>query len=105
MFINYKEYNVKRVAGKNDVPKEHHYAVLVYKSNSVYIPGDERSRTNPGHGYPASYETYDSFEHYVSQDKAEWEAFVKALYSSNEKNFIFFEVPKLGSFEVNISIK
>lgn len=96
---------VKRVRSKDDVPKGHHYAVIIYKSNSVFIPGDERSRTHPGHGYPERYETYESFEHYVSQDKEEWEAFVKACYSSNEKNFIFFEVPKLSSFEVNISIK
>jgi hypothetical protein len=26
-------------------------AALIY--TSIHIPGDERSRTNPGHGYPA----------------------------------------------------
>jgi hypothetical protein len=26
------------------------YAVLV--ESSYYVPGDERSKTNPGHGYP-----------------------------------------------------
>lgn len=100
----YKD-KVKRVASKNDVPNGHHYAIIIYKSDSVYIPGDERSRTNPGHGYPERYETYESFEHYVTEDKVEWEDFVKALHFRNANNFIFFEVPKLGSFEVNVSIK
>jgi hypothetical protein len=97
--------NVKRVSKKDDVPKGHHYAIIVYKTSSVFIPGDERSRTNPGHGYPERYESYDSFEHYVTEDKVEWENFIKALHFKHETNFIFFEVQKLGSFEVNVSIK
>ena len=32
------------------------YSVLI--KNSVTIPGDERSRTNPGHGYPESTHEY-----------------------------------------------
>jgi hypothetical protein len=100
-----KNSKVKRVAKIEDVPKGHHYAVLVYKSSSVFIPGDERSRTNPGHGYPERYETYDSFEHYVSLDKGEWESFVKALHFKGEKNFVFFEVAQLGSLEVSVAIK
>ncbi|BBA65246.1 predicted ORF [Xanthomonas phage XacN1] len=31
---------------------------LLIDSTSVFIPGDERSRTNPGHGYPERTETY-----------------------------------------------
>lgn len=33
---------------------------IVIEKSSYYVPGDERSRTNPGHGYP---------EHYVEADK------------------------------------
>lgn len=96
---------MKRVSRKSDVPVGHHYAVLVYKSSSVFIPGDERSRTNPGHGYPERYESYDSFEHYVTDDKVEWESYVKALHFTGEKNFVFFEVASLGKLEVNVAIK
>lgn len=96
---------ITRVNRKSDVPVGKHYAILVYKSSSVFIPGDERSRTNPGHGYPERYESYDSFEHYVTDDKSEWESFVKALHFKGEKNFVFFEVASLGTLEVNVSIK
>ena len=37
-------------------PGEEGYAVL--KFINVTIPGDERSRTHPGHGYPEYTETY-----------------------------------------------
>lgn len=30
---------------------------LLIDSRTIHIPGDERSRTNPGHGYPESDES------------------------------------------------
>lgn len=43
----------KLIKGAEQVPSEEHFAILVYEHSSVHVPGDERSRTNPGHGYPA----------------------------------------------------
>lgn len=51
--------------GVADVPTVPHYAILT--NDSVSIPGDERSRTNPGHGYPAytkSFLAYIAFTNY-----------------------------------------
>ena len=42
---------MKYVHFPKDMPSTLHPAVLVF--DKVSIPGDERSRTNPGHGYPA----------------------------------------------------
>jgi hypothetical protein len=39
----------------NEIPDEEHFAIIKFKS--ITIPGDERSRTHPGHGYPESTET------------------------------------------------
>lgn len=56
---------------KNKFPKDQHYAVLVF--DTVYIPGDERSRTNPGHGYPASTESVVKYISFKSKDELqEW---------------------------------
>lgn len=33
------------------------YAAIETTTSSHWVEGDERSRTNPGHGYPAGYET------------------------------------------------
>jgi hypothetical protein len=36
---------------------EPYFAVITTETATHYTPGDERSRTHPGHGYPESYET------------------------------------------------
>lgn len=48
-------YPEKWVQSANDLPNEQHFAVL--KFGSIYIPGDERSRTKPGHGHPGRHTT------------------------------------------------
>jgi hypothetical protein len=52
-----------------DVPKVDHYALLT--GDSVFIPGDERSRTNPGHGYGERTENYLNYHWFL--DREEWE--------------------------------
>lgn len=41
-------------------PAKEKYAV-VYQEHT-HVPGDERSRTHPGHGYPAHTETHNVFK-------------------------------------------
>lgn len=59
----------------DDLPAGDFFAIL--KPTTVTIPGDERSRTNPGHGYPEHTVTTWSLEVFTSQP--EWEAEVKRL--------------------------
>jgi hypothetical protein len=40
------------VSSKSQMPTKEHWAIIEY--SHIYVPGDERSRTHPGHGYPAS---------------------------------------------------
>lgn len=96
---------MKQVHKKEDVPQGHHYSVLVYKTSSTYIEGDERSKTNPGHGYSGRYETRETFEHWVSTDRSDWERHITALTLARENNFVFFEVANLGSLETKVVIK
>lgn len=35
----------------SNIPDKEHWAIIT--ETSTYVEGDERSRTNPGHGYPA----------------------------------------------------
>lgn len=60
-----------------DIPKEPHYAIL--ESSTISIPGDERSRTHPGHGYPAS--TEQVWNYIVFETQEEWEKQIKSLES------------------------
>lgn len=52
-----------------DIPKTEHLAVVY--TDSIFIPGDERSRTNPGHGYPDSYETRQVYKAFKDQSELE----------------------------------
>lgn len=42
---------MKYINTKTAAISEPHFAALVF--SSIHIPGDGRSQTNPGHGYPA----------------------------------------------------
>jgi len=44
---------------------------LILENESEYIPGDERSQTNPGHGYPGY--TSHSVGMTLYKDKEAWE--------------------------------
>jgi hypothetical protein len=50
----------------SDLPKAPFFALL--KPESVTIPGDERSRTAPGHGYPEHSVDYWSLEVFLSKE-------------------------------------
>jgi hypothetical protein len=66
------------VDSKEDMPKVEHWAI--FRFESISIPGDERSRQAPGHGYPAHNEAVVKYEAYF--DKAEWEAALLAIEST-----------------------
>lgn len=59
----------------HDIPAGPHYAVIALLT--IHTPGDERSRTNPGHGYPASTDTY--LEYKAFTDQAEWQKRIEYL--------------------------
>lgn len=68
----------------NQIAAGENYLILVPRT--IYIPGDERSVTNPGHGYPASNEQTWSVQSFQSKD--EWEAEIKRRVLVNDKDFV-----------------
>lgn len=88
---------MKQVKKTSDVPQGPHFCVLVYDDRTIHHEGDERSRTHPGHGYPAYDEVISSVEHWVSVDEAETLAFVKRLempdvYGRRSKPYVVLKV-------------
>jgi hypothetical protein len=79
----------KTISAKNEFPAQPHFAAIEF--DSIYIPGDERSRTNPGHGYPASSEP---ISRYISFENKE-----AMLAWVQEREF-----PKFGSAKKNYQI-
>lgn len=86
-------------------PEGEVYAILTIKS--VHISGDERSRTAPGHGYPAHTETHPSLQTFTSE--AEWRAEIADLmyptygYRKEFKAFIIKPVEISAKVEVIIT--
>ena len=72
------------------------YAVIVEKS--VYHEGDERSRTNPGHGYGARTEEYKSLETFKTQaEMLEW----VTKYGKHEK----YQAIEFNELEIVTEVK
>lgn len=86
---------MKYVYDISSIPANTHFAALEF--SSITIPGDERSRTNPGHGYPESRQaivTYIAFK-----DKPELDKYVedkeKPRFGNPDKNYKIFELKPL----------
>lgn len=60
-------YADKYVTRPQDIPKCEHWVIL--EGRQLHIDGDERSRTNPGHGYPERTEYSMSCEVFMDEAK------------------------------------
>ena len=88
---------------KSDIPSEPHWAIL--KPNHTYVPGDERSRTNPGHGYPAH--TVSAWDYIVYDNEEEWREEIVKLTNSKygERDFVALRaMPAKISTKVQVDI-
>jgi hypothetical protein len=88
----------------SDIPKEPHYAIL--ERRSISIPGDERSRSHPGHGYPAS--TEQVWDYLVFTDRESWEAEVKkraALVFGNKDYVAISATPATITTTIQVEVK
>lgn len=98
--------NMKWIHDKSEVPKEPHFAIIEF--SSIWIPGDERSRTNPGHGYPEH--TENTCEYIVFECEGEWkneiEKRINSHFTGGGNNFVAVRVtPATVKTTVNVSIK
>ena len=79
------------------------YAAIV--SRSITIPGDERSRTNPGHGYGEYIETYSDFKEFKDiEDMKSWVKTVTTGYLKPQFRLIQYEELKYDT-SVSVAIK
>lgn len=94
---------MKYVHNREDIPKEKHLAAIVF--DSIYVPGDERSRTHAGHGYPGG--TEQKLNYIVFTDKQDCEKWIGEQESrkyGSPTPYVIIEANKLG-VETKISVK
>lgn len=102
---------MKTAKSPSDIPEGHHYAILTFKSSSVHIPGDERSRTNPGHGYGERTETYNTVEYTFTHNRNEWVNAIEKLekekttaYYGRSDPYAAIEVASKAAIETKIVV-
>jgi hypothetical protein len=66
MSFYYSKLDIARVDGPKKMPTEKHYAILIFKRETTWVPGDQRSREAPGHGYPEHTEVHETFEYWAT---------------------------------------
>ena len=80
-----RERDVVYAHNENDIPEHEHFAIIEF--SSIYVPGDERSITNPGHGYPGG--TEQTINYIVFRTRELWEqSIVQRTLSKSSKPFV-----------------
>jgi len=96
---------MKWIHNKNEVPKEPHFAIIEF--SRYWVEGDERSQTNPGHGYPGHYE--NKCEYIVFECEGEWKNEIEKRMNSafgKKDNFVAVRVtPANVSTQVTVNIR
>lgn len=97
---------MKPVVSPIDIPDGSHFQLCVFEQHTFHIPGDERSRTHPGHGYPAHDETVKTVTMYVTTEESELKETLKQLYNSDpkRKDIVVTYVHKKITFSVGIEV-
>lgn len=57
------------VSTPEEVPRQEHWAII--EGTAVHHESDERSRTNPGHGYPAYTENIITYQVFFNKEEFE----------------------------------
>ena len=81
-----EELGLVRVEKPEQMPKEEHWAIIIFEVKSQYVPGDERSKQCPGHGYPAHTEYTNSFQYWAARDRQALEDALDYMRLEQEKN-------------------
>jgi hypothetical protein len=85
----------------SSIPTVEHWAIIT--GGSTYVPGDERSRTNPGHGYPASTEYHLVYEAFLNASDFQCE--IERRVKNGDKDFRALHIlPVQISVQVHVSV-
>ena len=84
----------------SNIPTTEHWAVIT--TSSYYVPGDERSRTNPGHGYPEH--TVETIQYQAFTDRKKLDEEIQRLVKRNSKFKVMLVNPCVVETSVQIKL-
>jgi hypothetical protein len=85
----------------SDLPERQCWIIL--QSETVHVPGDERSRTHPGHGYPEHTERHWSIQ--VFDDAESWTKEIELLAKNNREFQAGVYCPAAVETSVTVRVK
>lgn len=83
------------------IPDKEHWAIITV--NQIYVPGDERSKTNPGHGYPEHYEETIGYQAFTDYEDFHFE--VSRMHHWGKKFRVVHVKPLKVEIETTVTIK
>ena len=111
--FQYSKLHITRVDGPDDVPAGDHWAILIFNTRTEHVEGDQRSRTNPGHGYPAHDVTHKTYQYWAVSDESTLkkslleleEAKKSDTYNSSKGPYVVLSVRKCAiKTEIHIEV-
>jgi len=98
---------VVKLKNPKEMTSEHKFLLIIFKTTRYYVPGDERSRTNPGHGYPEHTNEINSTEAYAFVNHQELELELLRLYEEDRKrkDLLVIDVANIVPVKVSLGIQ
>jgi hypothetical protein len=84
----------------DEIPEGECFAIITI--GSVHIPGDERSRSAPGHGYPERTEYFPQLQ--VFTDEEEWKQTIGEMVRANPRQKLRAFVMKPASITTSVLV-
>jgi hypothetical protein len=94
------------ITNRSEVPPDAHFAIIEF--DQIWIEGDERSKTHPGHGYPGHHAS--QVHYYYFKNEEEWKKAIEERanpkYGNPKDNFFAARVtPATITKSVHVSVK
>lgn len=92
---------IRQVTKASDI-KPYSIGIMVFDTQTIHHEGDERSRTNPGHGYPAHTETINTITYYQCDDESDVKNWI--IRNKDKTNYSIIRANKV-SVEQKLEVK
>ena len=92
---------IKQVTQASEI-RPYSIGIMVFDTTCIHHEGDERSRTCPGHGYPAHTETIDTIMYYQCDDETDVKNWI--IRNKDKNNYVIIRANKV-SVEQKLDVK
>jgi hypothetical protein len=95
-----------KISSPNDLIPTHRFLIIIFKSRNIHFEADERSKTNPGHGYPERDEKIETYEFYACVNDESLKLDLEKLFEENKnrKDILVIKIGQIVPVAVSLKI-